>query len=178
MAPSTRLGARPERRIDYRPTARLGSVRNPIVLEDTPPPEEPTARPTKTKDKSAKKPARDAQGRFIKSETSTKPKEHHKKVEKTTAPPKPKKPARPDKTECIICAATKSTKRNFKASGLEGTCEHFESVCDLCIQKQIKTMMSARQLTEAQMPCMFPECNTVLDHTELNKILPKALFET
>ncbi|KAJ4379148.1 hypothetical protein N0V86_005191 [Didymella sp. IMI 355093] len=178
MAPSTRLSARPERRIDYRPTVRPGLLRNPIVLEDPSPQEAPTASPTNSKDKFANKPARDAQGRFIKSETSTKPEGDHKKVVKTTAPPKPKKLARPEKTECIICATAKSTKRSFKASGMEGTCEHFESVCDLCIQKQIKTRISARQLTEVHLPCMFPDCDIILDHTGLNKILSTALFET
>lgn len=158
-------------------TGRAGSARNPIVLEDTPP-QEPVVRPTKTKEKPADKPARDARGRFVKSETSTQPKADRKKVVKTTAPPKPENQARPEKTECIICATTKSTKRNFKVSDVEGTCGHFESVCDLCIQKQIKTKMSARQLTEAHLPCMFPECETVLDHTALKKILSKALFET
>ena len=184
MAPSTRLGARPERRVDYRhamSTGRAGSARNPIVLGDTPPPPEAVTRPTKTKDKAATEPARDARGRFIKSEASAKPKPDRKKVVKVVKvapPPKPKKQAQPEKTECIICATTKDTKRNFKASDVEGTCEHFQSVCDCCVQKQVKTKMAARQLTDANLPCMLPDCKAVLDHTALKTVMPKALFDT
>ncbi|KAF2631317.1 hypothetical protein BU25DRAFT_334075 [Macroventuria anomochaeta] len=157
---------------------RAGSAHNPIFLEDTRPPQEAVAHPTNNKKKAATKPVRDSSGRFIKSETSTKPKPDRKKVIKVAAPPKLKKQARPEKTECIICAITKNTKRNFKASNDEGTCEHFESVCDLCVQKQIKTKITARQLTDAHLPCMFPSCDVVLDHTALKKVMSKALFET
>lgn len=174
MAPSTRRG----RRSGLAAAVTPGTQAHPIELDDTPPPEQPAARPTKSKGKAVRKPARGARGRFIQSEASPPPKADRKKVIKSTPPPKPKKPARPEKTECIICASTNSTKRSFKASGMEGLCGHFESVCDSCVQKQIKTKMSERQLTEAHLPCMFPECGAVLDHTALRIILSKALFTT
>jgi hypothetical protein len=182
MAPSTRRGKR------SKPTAAHGSVApavqpgatqdHPVELEDTPPPERPATRPTNSKGRTVKKPARDAKGRFMKSEASREPKADRKKVVKTTSPRKPKKPAQTEKTECVICASTKSTKRSFKISDVEGTCGHFKSVCDTCVQKQIKTKMSARQLTGAHLPCMFPECGAVLDHTALKIALSKALFTT
>ncbi|KAJ4337619.1 hypothetical protein N0V87_004575 [Didymella glomerata] len=182
MAPSTRRGKLSEPAAAHgsvTPAVQPGSTQDhPIELEDTPPPEQPAARPTNAKGRIVKKPARNAKGRFIKSEASPEPKVDRKKVVKTTPPPKPKKPAQPEKTECVICAITKNTKRNFKASGVEGTCEHFKSVCDTCVQKQIKTKMSARQLTEAHLPCMFPECGAVLDHASLKIVLSKALFMT
>jgi hypothetical protein len=133
----------------------------------------------KTEDKAVSKPARDSKGRFIKSEISTelKPRTDRKKVVKASTQMKPKKKTRPEKTECMICITTKNTKRCFKASSVESTCEHFENVCDLCIGKQIKTKMTARQLTDAHLPCMFSGCEAVLDHTALKKVLSKALFE-
>ena len=179
MAPSTRRGKRSGPAAVHRhvtPAMQPGSTQDhPIELDDTPPPEQPAAQPTKSKGTTIEKPARDAKGRFIKSEASLEPNADRKKVVKTTPLPKPKKPAPPEKTECIICASTK-TKRSFKASSVEGTCGHFESVCDACVQKQIKTKMSERQLTEAHLPCMFPECGAVLDHTTLKAVLSKALF--
>ncbi|KAF1933454.1 uncharacterized protein M421DRAFT_197634 [Didymella exigua CBS 183.55] len=187
MAPSTRLGvgtrlsARPGRRMDPRQvmtTVRPGSARDPIVLEDTSLLEASAAHPTKPREKATTGPARDARGRFIKSEVSSKSKAGRKKVAKTILPPKPEKQARPSKTECIICATEKPAKRSFTASDMEADCQHFEQVCNICIQRQIKTKVSARELTEAHLPCMFPQCEAVLDHTALKKILPKALFET
>lgn len=68
--------------------------------------------------------------------------------------------------------------RSFSAPIDGSTCAHFEVVCDLCIQKQIKTKMAARQLSEADLPCMFPGCDAVLDHAALKKVLSKALFQT
>ena len=182
MAPSTRLAAQPERRKDYRrvaPATRAGSSRNPIMLEDTPPSQTPTAPVKKAKNSitDASKPARDSKGRFIKSDTSkSKPKPDRKKVVKVAAQPKAEKKPFPEKTECMICAMTKNTKGSFRASSIENACKHFQGVCDLCIGKQIKTKMAARQLTDAHLPCMFPKCEAVLDHTALKKVMTKALF--
>lgn len=178
MAPSARRGRRSGLAAAVTPAEQPGTQTHPIELEDTPPPEQPVVLPTRSKGKVVRKPARDARGRFIKSEASPQPKVDRKKVVKSTPPPNPKKPARPEKTECIICASTKSTKRSFKASGAEGTCGHFENVCDSCVQKQIKTKISERQLTEAHLSCMVPECGAVLDHTALKVVLSKALFAT
>ncbi|KAJ4987456.1 E3 ubiquitin-protein ligase dbl4 [Stagonosporopsis vannaccii] len=180
MAPSTRLGARPDRRVDYRnvmPTGRVGSARNPIEVEDTLPPQVSATRATKTKEKDASKPARDAQGRFIKSDSFAKRNVDRNKVVKATPPPKKETKARPLKTECIICATTKSTKRSFKTPNLDGMCEHFESVCDVCVQKLIKTKMSQRQLDDASLACVFPGCEVTIDHAQLKMVLPHALFE-
>lgn len=148
MAPSTRLGARPERRLNY--------------SEDTPFSYMSDTSTVRTKSKAA------TSKRLTKSQTA--------KVVKTT-PSKPKKVV-PQKTECIICATTKDTKRSFKVADNETTCEHFENICSLCIQKQIKTNIAERRLADAHLPCMFPECEAVLDHATLKKIMTKALFET
>jgi hypothetical protein len=179
MAPFTRLREHPARRIDYRPgmaTGRLGSARDPILIDNTPLPQEKPKRSAKTKQKAVSKPSRNNQGRFKKSEGPTNAKSSRSKVAKSAPPPKETKP-RPDRTECTICATTKNTKRSFKASSLVDTCEHFESICDQCIQKQIKTRMAANQLTEAQLPCMFPQCEIVLDHSALKMVMSKGLFE-
>ncbi|XPS76448.1 hypothetical protein M3J09_008500 [Ascochyta lentis] len=181
MADSDRLKTRHELYADHRrkvASRRLGSSRNPIVLEDTPPPQAPATTSAKTKNKSGRKLTRDARGRFTKAKAVTKPTSDRKKVAKVTAPRKPKKKARPEKTECLICATTKDTKRKFKAPDDGNTCEHFENVCNSCVQKQIKTKITARQLTDAHLPCMFPGCTTVLDHTALKKVMTTALFET
>ncbi|KAH6622375.1 hypothetical protein C7974DRAFT_221016 [Boeremia exigua] len=168
MAPSTRLRAQPARRVDYGPVVpavRPGSFHTPIILGDTPPPEEQLApHPT-----AATKLARNAQGRFVSFNASPKPKPDRKKVTKSTSPPK---------KECLICATSKGTRRCFKTSALEGACEHFEAICNLCVQKQVKTKMSGRQLTDAHLPCMFPGCAAVLDHAMLKEVMTKALFET
>ncbi|KAJ4310374.1 hypothetical protein N0V94_008488 [Neodidymelliopsis sp. IMI 364377] len=178
MAPSTRLGARAHLRVDYSHRAlkaQNGSPRSSSTLESSPP---QAAASTKTKNKAAtNKPVRDTNGRFTKANTTTKAKQERKKVVKVAAPPKPAKKVRPEKTECVICATTKDTKRCFRAPADGSTCIHFEGICTSCIQKQIKTKISARQLTDAHLPCMFPECNAVLNHTSLKKTLSKALFE-
>lgn len=186
MAPSTRLAARPERRVDYRPVVpsnQVGSANNPVVLEDTPPPQVPALRRTRAKNDAASKPVRDAQGRFfIKSKSAAKAKPDRNKVTKTVAPPKKekkeKKQARPDKIECVICASTKSTKRCFKAFHVKGICGHFENVCNTCVQKLVKTKISERQLAGAHLLCVFPGCEVRLDHAALRMVLPKAVFET
>lgn len=157
---------------------RPGSANNPVVLEGTPTPERPATRSTTTAQKTATTKPRDAQGRFTKLEGPLEPRIRRIKIVKSHLRPKVEKKVRPAKTECVICAATKSTKRSFKASHVEGTCEHFENVCDRCIQMQVKTRIEARQLTEASLPCMFSECETVLDHSTLKKVLTKGLFET
>jgi hypothetical protein len=170
MAPSTRLREHPARRVDYRPGMATARV------EDTPPSQGNSKRSANTKQKAVAKSSRNNQGRFKKSVGPTNTKSSRSKVAKSAPPPKETKP-RPDRTECTICATTKNTKRSFKASGLADTCAHFESICDQCIQKQIKTKMAANQLTEAQLPCMFPQCEIVLDHSALKMVMSKGLFE-
>ena len=179
MAPSTRLREHPARRVDYSQgmsTRRVDSARQPILIEDIPPPQEKSKRSAKTKQKGVPKSVRDGQGRYTISEGPTNARSSRSKVAKSAPPPKEAKP-RPYRTECTICATSKTTKRSFKASSLVDTCEHFESICDQCIQKQAKTRMAARQLAEAHLPCMFPQCEMVLDHSALKKVMSKALFE-
>ncbi|KZM19425.1 uncharacterized protein EKO05_0003094 [Ascochyta rabiei] len=181
MAPSTRLSSRPERRVANHGKAsssRVGSSRNPILVEETAPPRKRIGMMPRRRIESAPKQARDARGRFVKSKNTAEPKPDRKKVVKVTAEPKPKKKARSEKTECLICATTKDTTRSFRASKSRKICEHFENVCNSCVQKQIKTKITARQLTDAHLPCMFPGCTAVLDHAALKKVMTTALFET
>lgn len=160
------------------PTGRAGSAHNPILLGDSTPPQAPPTRSAKTKQKQkvVSKAARDAQGRFVASESAAKQKTDRSKVVKATPPPKKEKKPRPSMTECAICATTKSTKRSFKASDVEDTCDHFQSICDQCVQKLIKTKIAERQLADAHLPCMFPDCESVLGHSTLKKVMSKALF--
>ncbi|KAF2999280.1 hypothetical protein E8E13_003947 [Curvularia kusanoi] len=152
----------------------VGTARNPIILEDTSPALVQSIPRAKTKQGAAAKLKRDSRGRFIKSNSSRQSQSGGTKVAKT--PTKVKK-VRPVKTECVVCVATKSTKQSFKLASRVDTCEHFESICDLCVVKQTKTKISEHQLGEAQLDCMFPECTAVLDHVALKKVLPKAVFE-
>ncbi|KAJ4358942.1 hypothetical protein N0V95_002648 [Ascochyta clinopodiicola] len=181
MAPSDRLGARPGRRIvDHGKASSggVGSSRNPIFVEDTPLPQRATAMTPRKGLHNPPKQARDARGRFIKSENAAEPRPDRKKVVKVTKPSKPTKKVQPEKIECLICATTKDTTRNFGGSKNRKTCKHFENVCNSCVQKQIKTKISARQLNDAHLPCMFPGCTAVLDHAALKEVLTTALFKT
>ena len=179
MAPITRLREQPARRVDYRQgmaTGRAGSARDPILIEDTPPPQGEPKRSAKAKQKAVPTSVRNSQGRFTKSQSPTNAKSSRSKVAKSAPPPKETKP-RPNRTECTICATTKNTKRSFNASSLVDTCEHFESICDLCIQKQIKAKMAAHEFAEARLPCMFPQCEMMLELSALKKVMSRGLFE-
>jgi hypothetical protein len=180
MAPSTRLGARPERRVNYTYEALTGrseSLRNRIV-ENVQPHHTPAARLARPIDNTTRVLIRNANGSFTKSEAVSRQKQDYKKVVKVTTPPKHKTKMRPEKTECVICATTKETKRCFKVPDDEMTCGHFDHVCNLCIQKQIKIKIAERQLTDAHLVCMFQGCEAVLDHTALKKVMTNSLFET
>lgn len=181
MVRFTHLQAAPERRVGYRytlPLAGAGSSHNPIVLENTPPPRVPAASSANIKDKAATKPRRDTSRHFLRSERAAKLEADRNKVVKRTAPPKPKREMRPTNTRCVICVTKKNTIHSFTASDDGSTCQHFKTVCDGCISKQIKTKMAARQLSEAHLPCMFSECEASLDYAALKKVMAKALFES
>ena len=90
--------------------------------------------------------------------------------------PRPRKKARPTKQECSICAVTKLTTRNFKAS--DEACEHFQAICNLCIQKMLKTKVAERQLDKAELGCPFGNCEHKLGYPALKAMLNKPAFDT
>jgi hypothetical protein len=187
MAPSTHLRDQPERRVEYREVTRVGTCANPIELDDdTPPPAtQRTARTTQTARKStANAPPRAAAaprsraGRALLparqslSPTITrvdtgavvKPKAPIKKAVK--APAKEKKLPSP-KRECSVCISTKNVSHSFRLDKNEEACEHFKSICSQCVTKMIAGKIESRQLSEAELACPYPDCDHVLDHTDL-----------
>jgi outer membrane biosynthesis protein TonB len=175
MAPKTRLRSKPALHMDYvdmsdPDPALVGSRHNPVQLEDTPEPPTPVR-------KTARKPARTPvtprkSVTRVKSGAVVKPKKEPKVVRRS---PKPKRKVRPAKQECSICVTTKSTASSFKVP--EDACEHFQSICGLCIQRMLKTKVAERQLAEPGLPCPFPDCKHALDYTALKGAVTKAAFE-
>src|SRR4051812_41416804 len=127
MAPSTRLRARLERRVNYAESAApVGTRANPVRLEDTPEPlssPEPTAPSRKATRKSTARistarpkytsifgpfsPDHDRVTR-VRAGAVVKPTPERKATEKAA---KSKKKEPPAKRECSICATTKVTAR-------------------------------------------------------------------
>lgn len=152
MVPSTRTRRQPIHRADHGtvhepPTTRLGTRANPVVLEDTHDPEEPTV----SIRESAWKPVS-----RVKAAAVVKPK----------TPPKAL-PA--GKRECSICATSKTISHSFRLTGNSGVCAHFQDICGLCIQKMLKTKVAERQLSQPDLACPFPKCDHALDTTMLKK---------
>ena len=176
MAPSTRLRSRPERRVNYAPAGRAGTRGNPILLEESPAPRAIAGRQSEVPETTmpARKSTRNRVAR-VKAGAIVKPKV--KSTKAVNAAPKPKKrKERPVRQECSICAATKSTLRSFKVPEDANACEHFETICNPCIQKMLRTKVTERQLNEAELACPFPKCDHVLDFTALKKTVSKAEF--
>jgi hypothetical protein len=173
MAPSTRLRSKPAPRVDYAapPTGRARTRGNPIVLEETPEPESVSGSEDIEPYPRSK---RKAVAR-VKAGGVTKPKAGVEKAGKAATTPRKKE--WPSKLECSICATTKNTLRSFKIPEDAETCDHFKSVCGPCIQKLIKTKIANRQLTEAEVGCMFPACKRTLDMGTLKIAVSKSSFE-
>lgn len=160
MAPSTRLRAQPNRRVNYATAGRAESgASDPDVSarKSTPTVRKPAAR--------------------VKEGAVVKPKAEPKKA--VTAAPKPKKEKkqRPEQQECSICATKKNTLRCFKVPEDANACEHLESICRACIQKMLKSKVADRLLREVELACPFPNCDHVLDFTALRKTVNKAEFD-
>ncbi len=179
MAPSTRLRARPERRVNYYADT---SDSEPESGSRTPP--EPIASAgtggrKSTARQSAKDPSSytpDASRKTVpepivrvKAGAVVKPKAKPKVHRKA---PTPKKKERPTKQECSICATEKATARSFKVS--DDACEHLQSICSQCIAKMLKTKVAERQLKEADMSCPMPKCDHLLDYPALQAVVTKA----
>jgi hypothetical protein len=163
MAPSTRLQKHPTRRVHYNaPTSRVGSRKNPIRLDDTPPPDDTAAQ--RNSPAPASRVIRVPTTR-IKAGAVIKPKPSPQKVVKKSAVPKKKAP--PVQRECSICASTKSVSHSFRLDKLDDACEHFKGICSGCIQALVKMKIASRQLTKSDLACPFPECDLVLNHATL-----------
>jgi hypothetical protein len=195
MAPSTRLRARPERRVNYaEASGPRGTRRNPIHIEESPEPEigsRAAPIPVAPARKRGRKPAVRENARGASPET---PEASRKKTSKAVArvkagavvkpkaepktrkkAPTPKKKERPTKQECSICANKKDTTRSFKAP--DDACEHLHGICNLCVAKMLKTKVADRQLKQAELSCPVPECDHSLDYAGLQAIVSKAAFE-
>jgi hypothetical protein len=169
MAPSTRLRSKPGRRVNHSDTTKpgpVGSRGNPVLLEETAGPTTPV-RKTSRKPAAPRKPVT-----RVKSGAVVKPKAESKAAKRS---PKPRRKARPAKQECSICVTTKSTSSSFKVT--EDACEHFQSICGLCIQKMLKSKVAERQFAETELSCPFPDCKHALDYTALKGAVSKAAFE-
>ncbi|KAF2128575.1 hypothetical protein P153DRAFT_376696 [Dothidotthia symphoricarpi CBS 119687] len=174
MAPSTRLQARPDRRVSY---AGNGARHNPIVIEDTSSPTTSTgsSEPRTPARRSARKPiVRVKAGAVVKTNAES------KKATKVTSSPEEKqstKKERPVQTECLLCATTKNTARSFKVPVDENACKHLEETCNVCIQKILKMKIVDRQVNEAELACPFGNCNYKLDVPTLKSVVSKASFQ-
>lgn len=177
MVPSTRLQARKSRRVDY----STGSRNDPIVILPSPARElepEPEAVTTSTQATGRARYRTRAQVRGTNNTVATvgkTTKGTYSKVTKTTA--KTKKKEQPKKTECSICAETKSIPHSFKLVNDENACQHFKTICKLCISKLLNTKVSSRQLTEAELSCPFPDCDYFLELATIKRNISKAAFD-
>ncbi|KAJ4367043.1 hypothetical protein N0V83_007573 [Neocucurbitaria cava] len=172
MAPSTRLRSKPERRVDYSLTKRLGARGNADLLEDPPEPDafvrgqsevpDPKALDTKAVSKDAIR----IKGGKVSKLTA---------VQKEAA--KAASKSRKNEKECAICAVVKSASYCFKVFNGSNICNHFDNICGVCIRKLLKTKVVARQLTEPALECPYPHCNHVLEVTELKKVLTRGAYD-
>ncbi|KAF1839031.1 hypothetical protein BDW02DRAFT_618103 [Decorospora gaudefroyi] len=182
MAPSTRLRARPDRRVNYTDTAdRTDTLEDPARLEIT---REPTARARKV---ARKPPTRTGAGRVKEPSKTPEPSSAIRKSTPNPAvrvtdgaivKPEPKsipKAPKAKKQECSICATTKTISRAFKVP--KDACEHFLSICNLCIQKMLRMKVVQRQFAGAELPCPIPDCGHVLDYPALDTTVSKAAFD-
>jgi len=184
MAPSTRLQAMPGRRVNYAESSAPSGTRASLLrINDTaelrsspehsqvhsPVSPETVRNAIRPQQPSLSDPLRPVSNRVtrVKNGAVVKP------AGKT---PRPKKKARPTKQECSICAVTKLTTRNFKAS--DEACEHFQTICNLCIQKMLKTKVAERQLDKAELGCPFGNCEYKLGYPALKAMLNKPAFDT
>ncbi|KAL1613250.1 hypothetical protein SLS60_001482 [Paraconiothyrium brasiliense] len=108
-------------------------------------------------------------------QSTTKGNRVEKAAPKKTKQSKPK----PVKKECSICATTRqvgtSAGRGFKV--VEGACEHFQNICNICIGKMVKEKIVKRDLDEAVLVCAFPDCEYVLDYTTIMGMIFKGARE-
>ncbi|KAI4691291.1 uncharacterized protein J4E84_003582 [Alternaria hordeiaustralica] len=195
MAPSTRLRARPDRRVNYaEPSGPIGTRNNPVRIEETPEPEagsRTSPAPTTSGRKRGRKLPVRKKTRAISPEAPEASLEKDSKavarvkagaVVKPKAEPKtrkklpiPKEKERPKKQECSICATIKDTSRSFKVPN--DACEHLQTICNLCVAKMLKTKVADRQLKDAELSCPVHECDYSLDYAALQAIVSKAAFE-
>jgi hypothetical protein len=149
------------------PPTNSGSIGNPISIRDSnsPAPAAPTSRPEL---RTAKTLAKAAMGQ---------PKMKGDRVGK--AAPRKKEKQQPVKKECIICVTTRqdgnSAGRGFKM--IEGACEHFQNICNVCIGKMVTEKIAKRHLDEAVLVCAFPDCEHVLDYNTLMQLIFKGARE-
>jgi hypothetical protein len=149
--------------------ARMGTRHNPVVLEETPEPEDEHVASAASPRKSKRPPVS-----RIKAAAIVKPKAPPKVLPKT--PTKKRGPA--EKRDCAICAATKSIPNSFRLDTVPSVCKHFRDICGACIQSMLKAKISDRKLADGDLGCPFPKCDNILDQALLKKALTsKPFFE-
>ncbi|KAA8625723.1 IBR domain containing protein [Pyrenophora tritici-repentis] len=180
MAPSTRLRAMPSRRVDYAESssaAPSGTRANPILADDSPEPRSSPEPPRRVHRDRPRRPVVAPRPRSFLGPFTPVPPPVLNRVPRVKAGAivKPKQKARPSKQECLLCAVTKGTSRCFKKS--ENVCEHFQVICNQCIQKMLKTKVAQQQLEKAELICPFGNCGHELDFGALKTTLLKHVFE-
>ncbi|EFQ86055.1 hypothetical protein CFE70_001739 [Pyrenophora teres f. teres 0-1] len=184
MAPSTRLRATPSRRVNYAESssaAPSGTHANPILVDDSPEHRSSPEPPRRIRNPSHRHPAvasppQSLFGPFpLVPPPIPPPVPHPVPRVKVGAVVKPKQKARPPRQECLLCAVSKGKSRCFKTPG--NACEHFQAICNQCMQKMLKTKVAQRQLEKAELVCPFGNCGHELDFGALKSILQKNVFE-
>lgn len=195
MAPSTRLRARPDRRVNYaEPSGPIGTRNNLVRIEETSEPEAGSRTllaPTASGKKRGRKPPVRKKTRAVSPEAPNASLQKNPKavarvkagaVVKPQAEPKTckklptrKEKERPKNQECSICATTKDMSISFKAPS--DACEHLQTICNLCVAKMLKTKVADRQIKDAELSCPVPKCDYLLDYAALQAIVSKAAFE-
>ncbi|KNG45143.1 protein kinase [Stemphylium lycopersici] len=173
MPPATQLRLRPERRVNYSDTRRrAGAGGNPIVLGETSGPRDnvraPSGQSSKPAEPSRENTARGKSGgsKVFRVQTGA--------VVKPKAAAKRQTKKKSVKQECLVCVETKTKDQCFKAP--EDACEHFQSICTVCITKMLRAKMTEQQLTEAELSCPFGNCDHILDYAALRASVTKATF--
>jgi hypothetical protein len=135
-----------------RAPARVGTRANPVVLEETPEPEEQPVVPAAASRRTKRQPVPRTKAAAIVKPKST-PKTPTKPKAKAPATPRKRGPS--EKRECSLCASSKSVSHSFRLNGVVGVCEHFQHICGGCIQNMLKGKISDRKLDMADLACPF-----------------------
>ncbi|KAF1965085.1 hypothetical protein BU23DRAFT_561360 [Bimuria novae-zelandiae CBS 107.79] len=154
------------------PPSTNGSSQNPILIRgsNSPPSE---ALPTPGNRRSMRLQSAKEEPQMTVAKRRTKGSRVVKAVEKASKP-------KPVLKDCLICCTARPVinraGRGFKT--IEGTCEHFQNICNACIGTMINEKIVKRDLDEAVLACDYPECEHVLDYNTVAKLIFKVCRES
>jgi len=172
------MAASQARKPPTRTSARVGTRANPVVLDETPEPEEQPVVPTAATRRTKRPPVpRVRAAAVVKPKTSKTPSKRKIDAEPAAALTPKKKRGPAEKRDCSICASSKSISYSFRLNDADGVCEHFKNICGACIQGMLKGKISDRKLDNADLACPFT-CECVLDQDLIRRSLTsKSFFE-